>query len=195
MLGPNFVVVGVIIGGLGTLSYLVDTLKGKVKPNKVSFLMWSIAPLIAFAAEVKQGVGIQALMTFSVGFFPLTVFAASFINKKAEWKLTQFDLACGFLSLVGLVFWLITKVGDIAIFFSIVADGLAAVPTIVKSYKYPETESPWPWLSASINGVLTLLTIKLWSFPNYGFPAYILIVNLIIFLLVQFKLGKNYKLL
>jgi len=52
----------------------------------------------------------------------------------------MFDLICGILSLVGLVLWMITKVGNVAIFFSIVADGLAAVPTLVKAYKYPDTE-------------------------------------------------------
>ena len=105
MLDQNFVIVGAIIAAAGSLSYLVDTLKGKVKPNRVSFLLWSLAPLIAFFAEIKQGVGIQALMTFVVGFLPLTIFIASFVNKKAEWKLTGFDLMCGALSIVGLVLW------------------------------------------------------------------------------------------
>src|SRR6266568_7982361 len=105
MLNQNFVIVGMLIGTIGTLVYIVDTLKGKVKPNRVSFLLWSIAPFIAFAAEIKQGVGLQALMTFVVGFLPLTIFIASFVNKKAEWKLTGFDLMCGALSIVGLVLW------------------------------------------------------------------------------------------
>lgn len=194
MLNSNFVIVGVIIGALGSLSYLIDTLKGKVKPNKVTFFMWSIAPLIAFSAEAKQGVGIQSLMTFSVGFFPLTIFIASFVNKKAEWKLRRFDLICGLLSFAGLALWMVTRVGNIAILFSIVADGLGAVPTLVKAYKYPQTESPWPWITATINAAFTLLTIKIWSFSNFGFPAYIFTVTLIIFSFVQFKIGKNFKL-
>src|SRR5918992_4551489 len=31
---------------LGALSYLIDTLKGKVQPNKVSWFVWALAPLI-----------------------------------------------------------------------------------------------------------------------------------------------------
>lgn len=194
MINENFVIVGTIIAALGTLNYLIDTVKGRVKPNRVSFLMWSVAPLIAFAAQLKQGVGIQSLMTFSVGFLPLTIFIASFFNKKAEWKLSRFDLWCGLLSLVGLALWLITQVGNVAIAFSIIADGLAALPTIVKAYKYPETESGWPWSTAAISGLLTLLTIKNWNFANYGFPLYISIATSIIFVLVQFKIGKRIKL-
>jgi hypothetical protein len=128
-------------------------------------------------------------MTFSTGFLPLTVFIASFVNKKAEWKLTRFDLICGALSIVGLILWLITKVGNVAIFFSIVADGLAAVPTIVKAYKYPDTEIAWPWLATDIGVVLTLLTIDGWTFANSGFIIYILVLDTLIFSLVQFRIG------
>ena len=191
MLHPNFVIVGTLIGAVGSFAYLIDTVKGKVKPNRVSFLLWSIAPLIAFAAQFKQGVGLESLMTFSTGFLPLTVFIASVVNKKAEWKLTRFDLICGALSIVGLILWLITKVGNVAIFFSIVADGLAAVPTIVKAYKYPDTEIAWPWLATDFGVVLTLLTINAWTFANSGFIIYILVLDTLIFSLVQFRIGKK----
>lgn len=193
MLNKNFVIVGTLIGAMGAFAYLRDTIKGIVKPNKVSFLLWAIAPMIAFVAQIKQGAGIEALMTFSAGFLPLLTFLASFTNKNAEWKLTIFDLACGFLSTAGLILWLITKVGNVAIFFSIVADGLAALPTLINAYKYPETEIAWPWLATCCGVTLTLLTLKEWSFANSGFIIYIFIVDLIIFILVQFKLGNRNK--
>ena len=191
MLSQNFIIIGTLIGAVGSIAYLVDTVKGKVKPNRVSFLLWSIAPFIAFAAQIKQGVGLEALMTFSTGFLPLMTFIASFVNKKAEWKITRFDLICGLLSILGLALWLITKVGNIAIFFSIVADGLAAVPTIVKAYKYPDTELAWPWIATVFGVVLTLLTIKDWSFANSGFIIYILIADALIYSLVQFRIGER----
>jgi hypothetical protein len=186
MLPSSFVIVGTLIGAVGAVAYLVDTVKGKVKPNRVSFLLWSIAPFIAFAAQIKQGVGLESVMTFSTGFLPITTFAASFVNKNAEWKVTWFDLLCGFLSLVGLVLWLITKVGNVAILFSILADGLAAVPTIVKAYHYPDTELAWPWLATSFGVVLTLLTLSKITFANSGFIIYIMLVNTLIFSLIQF---------
>jgi len=195
MIDQNFVIVGAIIAAAGSLSYLVDTLKGKVKPNRVSFLLWSLAPLIAFFAEVKQGVGIQALMTFIVGFLPLTIFISSFVNKKAVWNLTGFDLMCGALSIIGLVLWFITKSGNIAIIFSILADGLAAMPTIVKSFNYPETESAWPYFASTISAILTLLTVKVWNIANIAFPLYIVLITLVIFSLVHFKLGKQIRLM
>jgi hypothetical protein len=191
MLNQNFVIVGTLIGAAGAIAYLWDTIKGKVKPNSVSFLLWSIAPMIAFAAQIKQGIGLESSMTFSTGFLPLLTVIASFTNKNAAWKLTRFDLACGFLSVAGLILWLITKVGNVAIFFSIVADGLAALPTLVKAYRYPETEIAWPWLATCFGVALTLLTLSEWTFANSGFIIYIFIVDLMIFCCVQFRFGKR----
>jgi hypothetical protein len=191
MLPSYFVAIGTIIGSFGSINYFIYTLQGKVKPNKVTYLLWSLVPFIAFAAEIQQGVGIQSLLTFSMGFFPLMIFIASFINKKSEWKISKFDIVCGILSLLGLILWFITKVGNIAIIFSILSDGMAGIPTIRKSYRYPETEIGWNYLTASISALFTLLTIKLWNFANAGFPVYILIINLIIFLLVKFQTGKK----
>jgi hypothetical protein len=191
MLPDYFVIIGTLIGAAGSLAYLVNTVKGRVRPNRVTFLMWSFVPFIAFSAQIQQGVGIEALMTFSTGFLPLTVFIASFANKASEWKLTRFDVVCGILSLIGLVLWMITKVGNIAIFFSIVADALAAVPTVVKAWKYPETEIAWPWI-ATVSGVLlTLLTLSEFTFANCGFILYILAVNIVIYTLVRFRLGRK----
>jgi hypothetical protein len=194
MLHPNFVIIGTLISAVGSIAYIIDTVKGKVKPNRVSFLLWSIAPIIAFAAQIGKGVGIASLMTISVGILPLLTFGGSFVNKNAEWKLNQFDLICGFLSVVGLIFWLITQEGNIAIAFSIIADGLAAVPTVVKAYKYPETEAAWPWLSAPVGVILTLLTLDQLTFANSAFIIYIFIANTTIFSLVQFKIGKRLSL-
>ena len=191
MLHSNFVIVGTLISALGAVAYLIDTVKGKVKPNRVSFLLWSIAPFIAFAAQIKQGVGIESLMTFSTGFLPILTFGASFVNKKAEWKITRFDWVCGALSILGLILWLITKVGNIAITFSILADGLAAVPTIVKAYKYPDTELAWPWIATVFGVILTLLTLSEWTFANSGFIVYILLVNTLIYSLIQFRIGEK----
>jgi hypothetical protein len=193
MINQNFVLLGAFIASIGSLSYLIDTVRGRVKPNRVSFFMWSLAPLIAFGAEVRQGVGLQSLMTFMVGFLPLTTFIASFVNKQAEWKLTRFDLFYGFLSLIGLILWFLTKSGDVAIVFSILADGLAALPTIIKSFKYPETESAAPYFTGSLSAGISLLTAKAWNLATVGFPLYILLITLVMATLIQFKVGKRFR--
>jgi hypothetical protein len=125
-----------------------------------------------------------------VGFNPLIIFLASFINKKSFWSITRLDVICGILSIVGIILWSITRVGDVAIFFSILADGLAGLPTIIKSYKNPETENYKVFLFGGISALITLLTINIWNLAHFGFPLYILLVNMLFVLLIKFKLGK-----
>lgn len=187
MLNENFVILGTLIASIGTIKYTIDTLQGKVKPNRLSFFLWTLAPLIAFAAQIQQGVGIYSLMTFWAGFAPIPILIASFFNKKAVWKLGTFDFICGGLSLLGLFLWYITGVGNLAIVFGIFSDALAGLPIIVKAYKYPETENGWLFFLGSISALLTLLALKNWTFAFSGFAIYTLIINLTIFLFAEVK--------
>ena len=191
MIDEKFIIITTILYLYGSSTYLIDTIKGKVKPNRVSWSMWAIAPLIAFVAQVKQGVGIQSLMTFLAGFIPLLVFIASFFNKKAYWKIELFDLVCGVFSVLGLILWYITKIGNVAILFSIISDATASIPTIAKSWKYPETENYKLFLFASLNAGVNLLTLKTWDFAHYSFSLYIFIVCALVTVLIKFKPGKK----
>jgi hypothetical protein len=193
MLNENFVYIGVALSFLGALSYLIDTLKGKVQPNKVSWFIWALAPLIAFWATVQQGGGVQSLLTFIVGFNPLLVFLASFVNKNAYWRITKLDLTCGVLAIGGLVLWKMTDIPDLAIFFGILADAIAAIPTVIKSFKEPETENSNLFLGSGIAALITLLTIKTWDFEQFAFPAYIFGVDALLFVIIKFRVGKKWR--
>lgn len=193
MLHPNFIIIGAVIFLVGSAGYVVDTIKGRVKPNRVTWFIWSLAPLIAFAAQIKQGIGMESLMTLVIGLVPVLVFAASFINKKAYWKIERLDVVCGLLSIAGLIIWQITKIGNVAIIFSLIADFLAFFPTMVKSYFRPETENYLLYLANSVFALLTLLTIKNWSFANYAFPLYIFLATLILSIIIKFKIAKLVK--
>jgi len=189
MIDERFVFIGVALALYGDLVYLIDTLRGKTKPNKVTWFFWALAPLIAFAAEIQKGVGLASLMTLSVGLGPLFVFLASFINKKSHWKLHKIDYLYGGLALLGIILWQITGEGNIAIFFSILADGFAAIPTVIKSYFNPESENSIAYLLPAVNAGIALLTIRTWNFAHWGFPVYIFVICAIIYIFIKFKLG------
>lgn len=193
MLDEKFIILGALISFYGGLSYLIDTVKGKTKPNRVSWFLWFLAPMIAFAAEIDKGVGLTSLMTFMTGFNPLLIIIASFVNKKSYWKLNKMDYVYGSISLFAILIWQLTGEGNLAILFAILADGFACIPTIIKSYHHPETESGKIFLLGGINALITMLTIRSWTFAHWGFPIYILSVNAIIYSLIKFKLGQVIK--
>ena len=192
MINENFVYLGVLLNLIGGLKYIWDTLQGRTKPNQVTWFLWALAPMVAFTAMIGQGVRIQAsLLTFMVGFNPLLIFIVSFMNKKSVWRLTKFDIICGCLSLLGIVGWALTRQGDVAILFSIMADALAALPTLVKSWKEPESESWLVFLNGAASALITLLTLTVWDFRHVGFTLYIFLIAILLFVLIKFRLGPK----
>jgi hypothetical protein len=191
MINENYIYLGLIITSLGGLSYLIKTLQGKVQPNRVTWFMWGLAPLIAFFAQVKEGVGSQSLLTLTVALVPFIVFFASFLNKKSYWEVSKVDILFGALSLVGLIIWQITGVGNIAIIFSLIADFMASFPTLMKSFHFPETEHAFTYFTTIIGSLITLLTIDNWDFATYSFPLYLFVIAIVFTILIQFKIGKR----
>jgi hypothetical protein len=180
-----------ILSLIGSGRYILAVVRGKAKPNRVTWLLWALAPLIAFAAEIKEGVGLPAIVTFMAGFGPSLIVITSFLHKKSVWKITRFDIICGMLSLLGLGLWLITRHGNVAIIFSIFADALAGVPTLVKAYKDPGSESSLVFTLGAFSSLLTLLTTKQWTFANYGFPVYLLAICVVLVFFIQTRVGET----
>jgi len=182
----------VIVAAIGSLSaalvYIRSMFRGNTKPNRVTWLMWSVAPLIAFAASASSGVGWAALPVFMSGFSPLLILSASFLAKKAYWKLSKFDYACGLLSAFALVLWWVTKEPNVAIAFAIASDGLAAVPTFTKSWRFPETESVWPYIIGVFGAASSYTAIIMWTFSAYAFPTYLIVVNLLVLMALYNRL-------
>jgi hypothetical protein len=180
VLPVQFVFVAAGVNLLGTAHYLADTLRGRSSPNRVTWLLWAIIPLIGFAGQIQEGVGLQALMTFMIGFGPLLVFTASFVDRQAYVRITRFDVICGVLSVLALVGWRLTGNGNVAIAFSILGDFLAAIPTVRKAHRTPDTETWTAYLCSGVSAAITILTITTWNFATAAFPVYILVMSTVL---------------
>jgi hypothetical protein len=193
VISVNFVYLGSALGVLGGVFYLRDTLRGTTQPNRVTWLLWAVAPLLAAAVELHSGVGVRTLTTFVVGFMPLLVFIASFHNPAAQWRIGMLDYVCGALSVAGTVGWLVTRSGMFALVASIAADGLAALPTLLKSWTHPETESVSSYLGALANTTILLLTVQHWTSAEVAFPIYIVAISSVETALVGLKIGPRVR--
>ena len=171
------VLLSIPLAAYGSGVYLIDTITGKAKPNKVSWIMWSVAQLIAVFAAVSKGVTWAILPVFMAAFGTTCISVASFFSKKGYWKLTFFDYVCGFLSVLALILWAITKEGNIAIIFAIAGDIFASIPTLKKAWTNPETETAMPYAVGLVSALTTLAAIKYWIFPEYAFGAYLFLMD------------------
>jgi hypothetical protein len=179
MIPEYFAVVGALIASIGGFYYLYETITGKSKPNRVTWLLWGIFPMITFIAQRAQGVEGVSWITFVSGFTPILIFAASFINKKAFWKSKPMDYYLMIAAIAGIIMWALTDNPNIAIAFALLADLLAAIPTIIKCYRHPESES-WIAYGVSTAGFLMgLLAVQTWNFQNGAFVVYLVAINLV----------------
>jgi hypothetical protein len=191
VINVHFVYLGAAIGAVGSLVYMRDTLRGTTQPNRVTWLLWAIAPLLAAAVEFRAGVGLRTLPTFIIGFMPLLVFLASFRNPAAVWRIRRLDYACGAMSLAGTAAWLITQNGVVALVAAIAADFLAGIPTLLKSWSHPESETVASYAGAVANSGILLLTIDHWTTEVAAFPLFIVCTASIEVLLVGGRLGPR----
>jgi len=184
------VVLSAFISITGAAFYIRDTLSGKTKPNRVSWMMWSFAPLLGTVAALSAGADLWATVrVFLAGFLPLIVLVASFFNTKSYWKLTGFDFACGFLSLVGICLWVLIQSPQAAILFAAIGDGFAALPTLRKAWISPQTETGITYLASFVSVILVLPSIPVWNIENAAFSIFLLVQSgLLLFVVYRKKM-------
>ena len=164
------VVVSVLLMVWGAYDYLRDTLAGKTKPNRVSWSLWALAPLISLGAAFDADADVWASIRVLVGgIVPAVIFFASFINKNSYWRLGRFDWFCGGLSLAALVFWQLADSPLVAVLLATAANTLATIPTLVKAWNYPETESRLIFITSFTSAILIIPAIPVWTIANSAF--------------------------
>ena len=193
MIDPRFVYLAAALSLVGAYGYIRDTLRGDTSPNRVTWSLWGVEGVLAFVVEIQQHVGLASLMTLMLGLVPCAVVVASFRNRNAVWKLGAFDVICGTVSVAGLVCWAFVNEPTVALVSFVVADQMAALPTVRKSWLAPSTESPRLFFLGSTNCAITLLTLTKLTTAGVLFPGCILVADLIVGLLIVSNVGPRFR--
>lgn len=184
MIPSYFIILAILFRMVGGAKYFMLTVRGRTQPNIVSWALWSLTAIIAFIAQMYRGVGIESLVTLAIGIGPLAVVFAGLRMGGYKVAFTRLDISCLLFALVGIVLWIKTSDPFLALIMSIIADIFSSIPTIVKSYLLPETESASSYFFSILSMIVTLLTITRWEVMNWMFPLYILCINLTFVMLI-----------
>jgi hypothetical protein len=180
------VLLSATLGLTGSFAYIRDIFRKKSKPNLVTWGLWALAPLIATGAALSAHADLWATVRiFMSGFGPLLIFITGLFISESYWKLSKFDYACGFLSVIALVCWLLAKSPLLAILLAAIADVFAALPTIIKAWKYPETETIYTYFIGLFTASIILPAIPVWNIENSAFQIYLLLCNTVLFFVVM----------
>lgn len=171
----GFVIAGSAVYLIGISSYLKDVLRGRGKPNRVTWFLWSAFPMLATVAAISDGARWSALPIFMSGFCPFLVLIASFVNPQSYWKIQPLDYVCGALSVLGIMLWLATDDPLHAVLLAICSDAMAAAPTVWKSLKYPETESLFAYATSLLSALSSFTAMNAPLMSEIAFPVYLVV--------------------
>ena len=166
----SLVIISTLLMLWGGYAYFRDTLAGRTKPNRVSWFLWALASLVSFGAAFSADADIWASVRVLVGgVVPGVIFLASFVNRKSYWQLTWFDWFCGGLSLTALLFWQLASSPLIAVLLATAANTFASIPTFIKAWNFPETETRLIFINSFLSAVLIIPAIPVWNIANSAF--------------------------
>jgi hypothetical protein len=193
VIDSRFVFVAIALSIWGSWSYIRDTLRGTTTPHRVTWGLWGLGGLLAFAVELEQGVGLSSVMTLSLGLVPCLVFLASLKNPAASWRIDAVDLACGVISLVGIAIWASVHQATLALVSFTVADAVAGLPTFRKSWKNPASETPRAFALGAINTFITILTLRHLTTAGALFPGMICVSDTILTVVLVLRVGPRWR--
>ena len=174
----SLVIVSALLLLWGGYAYLRDTLAGRTKPNRVTWFLWALAPLVSFGAAFSADADNWASVRVLVGgVVPAVIFLGSFVNKNSYWRLTWFDWLCGGLSLTALLFWQFVNSPLIAVLLATAANAFASIPTFIKAWNFPETETRLIFITSFLSAILIIPAIPVWTIANSAFQIGLMVTT------------------
>lgn len=165
-------------------------LRGSTRPNVVSWGLWLLIQSIFAAAQWSSGASLSIVLpiveVFTVGLVVLLGLVGYGYKKYGP-----LDIACLLLAFGAIALWQITNDPMVALWMSVAADFVAAVPTLYKSYTDPESETISTYFLVVLSAIAAGFSTTIINIPNLLWPIYIFSVNGAVVALVL--LGKKMK--
>lgn len=169
---------------VGALPYIRDITQKSVKPHVLSWLGWGCITALGASAMVAEGSTWVALIVFANTISCFFIVLLSILNRVGVWQTTLFDWLFFGMGLIGILLWQTLHMPLLALVCAIIADLAFGIPTIIKTYQDPDSETPFVWIMATVSGVLSMFTISVWAFYEVAYPLYLLLFDSLVVLLV-----------
>ncbi|MES2970967.1 MAG: hypothetical protein V4702_01435 [Patescibacteria group bacterium] len=153
--------VAVVLTFLSYIPYFKDILKGKTHPHIYSWILWGLLTIIIFALQISDNAGPGAFVTLFAGLMCLTVVILSLKYGKRD--IVFSDKVVFVLTLVAIGLWLIAKQPVLSIILVTIADILAFIPTVRKSWNKPHTETLSLYVTNTLRFILILFALNTYT--------------------------------
>lgn len=177
-----------ILMALSVVPYARSIFRLETKPQRMTWLIWSILTLIAFFSQLAEGGTWSLLLTVGDTLAILIIFFLSIKFGVGGFRKIDILSLCG--AGVSLILWYLTNEAAVALFFIILTDLIGANLTITKTWKNPETENWVGWAMCGVGGLLGTLAVGKLDFVLISFPLYVCLINSAIAIIILARKRK-----
>lgn len=188
-----FVIVASLLAIIGNISYLKDTLAGRVKPHPYTWFIWSIVSMTTFLGGIAKGAGIGAIPTGIAEGFTIIIFLLSlkYLFQDRGQHIRAIDNYFLLIALLGLIPWFLTKDPTISVVIMVGIDIVAFIPTLRKTWMHPETEKPLLYGMNVGRHALTLLSLGSYNIATTIHSIAMICINTLMVLFIRRKHLRN----
>ena len=168
----------------GLIPYFLEIHKRKIYPHNLSWLGWAFITFIGAIAMLSDGGTWSVVILFANSLSCILVVLYSIYKKVGVWSTTIYDYIFFGLGIFGIVLWQTFNLPIMAILCAVLADLFFGIPTIIKAYKNPKSETYLAWLFCSIAGLLSLFAVRSYVLVEFLYPLYLFIFDTLILLII-----------
>ncbi len=170
-----FTLISAILILLAAPPYIIDIIKGKTKPERVTWFIFSLLGVIAFVSQLSLGASLSLVFSGFDTLASILIFCLAL--KYGVGGYTKLDLTALCIACVGVVIAIVAKQPIISILGVILADVSGVILTIKKTYLDPSSETTITWLLVGTAALFGVLSVGELSFGLLLYPVYLAVVN------------------
>lgn len=175
-------VAAALVSLAGFVPYLAAAIRGRARPNRATWIIWTVVGGMLFASSRAAGAGPAAWLAASYTLGPFVTALVALRFGVGGW--TRFDRACLAGALLGIGLWLATGSPTVALACFLAIDACGALPTVRKAARDPRSEDPLAWILFTGGNALDLLAVPRFTFGAAAFAIYMFAVAALVLALL-----------
>ncbi|MDH5355152.1 MAG: hypothetical protein OEY09_11985 [Gammaproteobacteria bacterium] len=174
----SFAIAALVVSIAANLPYVFETIKGSAKPERISWLLWSLLGATYFVSALFENGAVY--FTFGELIGPVIILLLSI--KYGVGGNSRFDIISLAVALIAFVLLFNVEGVLISLLLALTVDAIGVILTIRKLKVDPTSESRTFWAMGVVASVLALLSLSEYNVETVLFPVYVLSISAVIFL-------------
>ena len=174
-----------LVGFVGTLPYIRDIFRGKTKPERAMWWIYSLLFGVLFIAQLDANAG--WLLVATAVYVLSAVIIAILSVPYGYGRFHRRDWLSLVVAVAGLGLWWLTDSPLLAIILVIIIDFAGFWLTLVKTWRAPHSETLISWQLSCIAAALSLLSIHYWTMAVIIYPIYAVLGTGLIVWLIMYR--------